>query len=61
MCSFFPPSLLRFFAMADGPPQAKKAGFVARVTSEEKVKQFLDDIYADGEVLFCKFCNRSVD
>ena len=34
---------------------------MARVTAEERVRQFPDYFYADGEVLFCKFCDHSVD
>ena len=50
--------------MAEGPSPAKKgrrSAPVARVTAEERVRQFPDYFYADGEVLFCKFCDHSVD
>ena len=50
--------------MAEGPSPEKKgrrSAPVARVTAEERVKQFPDDFYVDGEVLFCKFCDRSID
>jgi hypothetical protein len=34
---------------------------VARVTAKERSKQFKDNMYEDGDVLFCKFCQHSVD
>ena len=42
-------------------PQAKKAkrnAPLTRVTAEERAKQFKDDLYADGGVLFCRFCEH---
>ena len=51
--------------MADSaPPRAKKAkrsAPISRVSAEERAKQFKDDLYADGGVLFCKYCAHSVD
>ena len=32
-----------------------------RVTAEEQVKQFPEDLYSDDGILFCKFCDHSVD
>ena len=29
---------------------------MARVTAEESGKQFKEDLYADGKMLFCKYC-----
>ena len=45
------------------PPASKKARRsqpVARVSAEERAKQF-KDLYADGGVLFCSYCGHSVD
>ena len=45
-------------------PRAKKAKRCApltRVTAEERARQFKDDLYADGGVLFCRFCEHSID
>ena len=50
--------------MAARPPPMKKSRRGAnapRVTSEERAKQFSEDLYTDGGVLFCKFCDHSVD
>ena len=50
--------------MAEGPPPAKRGRRttpVLRVTAEERVKQFPEDLYSDDGVLFCKFCDHSVD
>ena len=44
--------------MAEGPSPAKKgrrSAPVARVTAEERVRQFPDDFNADGEVLSANF------
>ena len=46
------------------PPAAKKAKRstpVSRVSAIERAKQFKDELYADGDVLFCKYCQHSVD
>ena len=34
---------------------------LSRITAEEREKQFNTDFYADGGVLFCRFCEHSVD
>ena len=50
--------------MAACPPPTKKSSHGAnapRVTAEERAKQFSEDLYADGGVLFCKFCDHSVE
>ena len=50
--------------MAQFPPPTKKIKRLApavKCTPEEWVKQFPDDLYSDGGVLFCKFCDHSVD
>ena len=47
-----------------GPSSAKKqkrSAPVARVSAEDKAKQFKEDLYADGKVLFCKYCQYSID
>ena len=44
------------------PTKKRRRGANApRVTAEERAKQFSEDLYADGGVLFCKFCDHSVD
>lgn len=52
-------------AMAEcRPPSAKKAkrsAPVSRVTAQERAKQFQEDLYVSDGVLFCKFCEHSVD
>ena len=50
--------------MAEGPPPAKRGRRttpVLRVTAEERVKQFPEDLYSDDGILFCKFCDHSID
>ena len=45
------------------PPRAKKtkrSAPVSRVSAGERAKQFRDDLYADGGVLFCKYSAYSV-
>ena len=42
------------------PKKAKRCTPVARVTAEERAKQF-GDLYADGGVLFCSYCAHSID
>ena len=45
-------------------PSAKKSrrsAPVAKVSPEERVKQFKVDLYMDGGVLFCKDCEHSID
>ena len=34
---------------------------MAKVSPEERVKQFKEDLYVDGGVLFCKYCEHSID
>ena len=46
------------------PPRAKKAKRsipLTQLTAEERAKQFPEDLYADGGVLFSCFCEYSVD
>ena len=46
------------------PPRAKKVKRstpISRVSAEERAKQFKDDLYADSGVLFCRYCEHSVD
>ena len=50
--------------MAEGPPPPKRGRRstpVLGVTSEERVKQFPEDLYSDDGVLFCKFGDHCVD
>ena len=42
------------------PKRAKRSLPVTKVNAEARSKKF-DDLYADGEVLFCKYCCHSVD
>ena len=54
------------YAMASGfgPPKVKKAKRstpVVTVSFQERAKQFKEDLYSDGGVLFCKFCQHSID
>ena len=35
--------------------KAKRSAPLTRVTAEERARQFKDDLYADGGVLFCRF------
>ena len=41
--------------------KAKRSTPLSHVTAEERAKQFETDFYADGGVLFCRFCEHSVD
>ena len=41
--------------------KAKRSAPLSRVTAAERAKQFKTDFYADGGVLFCRFCEHSVD
>ena len=46
------------------PPPAKKGKVgrtapLAKVTAKERVKQFPTELYEDGGVLFCCFCDQS--
>ena len=34
---------------------------VKKVSVEEQAKQFKEDLYVDGGILFCKYCQHSVD
>ena len=53
--------------MAEGlPPPAKKgragrAAPVAKITAKERVKQFPTELYEDSGILFCRFCDHSLD
>ena len=47
-----------------GPPCTKKhkrSTSVKKVPAEERAKQFKEDLYVDGGILFCKYCQHSVD
>ena len=41
--------------------RAKRSAPVSRVSAEERAKQFQDELYAESGVLFCKYCEHSVD
>ena len=43
------------------PPAKKRAAPLAKVTAKERVKQFPAELYEDGGVLFCRFCDHSLD
>ena len=45
------------------PPakKAKRNAPLSRLTAQERAKQFSSDFYADGGVLFSRFCDHSVD
>lgn len=45
------------------PPvkKAKRSAPVSCLTAEESARQFPVDFYEDGGVLFCRFCEHSVD
>ena len=51
--------------MAEGGPLRSKNPlkmyFFLKVSPEERAKQFKGDMYADDGVLFCKYCDHSVD
>ena len=47
--------------MATPAKRAKRSAPVPRVTADERAKQFKEDMYADGGVLFCKFCEHCID
>ena len=39
----------------------KKAQPLTNLSAEGRAKQFSEDFYADGGVIFCRFSNHSVD
>ena len=39
--------------------KSKRSAPSAWLTAEEQAKQFSDDFYTDGGVLFCRFCEQS--
>jgi len=41
--------------------KAMKSAPVSRLTAEERAKQYSIDFYTDDAVLFCRFCEHSVD
>ena len=41
--------------------KTKRAKPVSKITAENRVKQFPDDLYCDDGILFCKFCCHSID
>ena len=41
--------------------KAKKAQLPTNRSAEGRAKQFSEDFYANGGVVFCRFCNHSVD
>ena len=50
--------------MTSRPPPTKKSKRGAnapRVSASERVKKFSEHPYTDGGVLFCKFCNHSMN
>ena len=47
--------------MATPAKRARRSAPIPRVTADERAKQFQEDLYADGGVLFCKFCEHCID
>ena len=47
--------------MAERPAKKHRASPVARITAKERVKQFPSELYEDGGILFCRFCDHSID
>lgn len=43
------------------PKKIKRSKPVPVLNAKERVRQFPHDLYEDGEILFCKFCNHSLD
>ena len=41
--------------------KAKRSAPLSRVTAKEREKLFKTEFNADGGVLFCRFCEHSVD
>ena len=41
--------------------KAKRSAPLSRVTAKEREKQLKTEFYAEGGVLFCSFCEHSVD
>ena len=39
----------------------KRSAPLSRITAEERAKQFSNDFYSDGGIIFCRFCGHSVD
>ena len=46
---------------APAPKKAKRSAPAARVSAEERAKQFKEDLYSDSGVLFCTYCEHSID
>ena len=51
--------ITRHACMATPAKRARSAP-VPRATADERAKQFQEDMYADGGVLFCKFCEHCI-
>ena len=50
--------------MESAPSSAKKqkrSAPISRLRAEERAKQFSVDLYGDDGVLFCRFCEHSID
>ena len=43
------------------PKRARTSTPSARVTAEDRAKQIKTELYADGGVLFCCYCDHSLD
>ena len=46
---------------APSAKKAKRITAIGRVNAQERARQYKEDMYADDGVLFCKFCEHSVD
>ena len=43
------------------PKKARRSTPLLRVTAEDRAKQFKTELYADDRVLFCHYCEHSLD
>ena len=43
------------------PKKGKRSVLISRATAEERARQFESNLYSNGGVLFCRFCEHSVD
>ena len=47
--------------ISSAPLKRKKMTPISKICAKARVEQFLDDFYAEYNMLFCKFCLHSVD
>ena len=48
-------------ATGPAPKKARRCTPLARVTAEDRARQFKTELYADDGVLFCHYCDHSLD